>query len=209
VLGQQQQAGLALPPSLTMDQAGGWGKVRAEVGRLSEGQTLMVAQIPQSGGTDLTRFTPADFRVSVDGTRCRCPNGVESEQGYVTEGRDGVRFRFRAKQCEGCQLWEKCRSGRSKPGSHRSVYVSWHHEHLRRAAVYNQTEEGKGLLKGRWMVEPTISWLVRYDGCRRGRRIGQRAAQCQVFQGCAMRNLWRYVGRATRVGSPAGGAVCG
>lgn len=208
LLEQQQQAGRALPPSLTMDQAGGWGKVRAEVDTVSGGQTMMVAQIPQSGGADLTRFTPADFRVSVDGKSCRCPNGVESEQGYVTAGRDGIRFRFRAKQCEGCPLWEKCRSSESKPGSHRSVYVSDYHEHLRRAAAFNGTEQGKKLLKGRWAVEPTISWLVRYDGCRRARRVGQKAAQCQLFQACAMRNLWRYLVRAARRGSPATEAVC-
>jgi hypothetical protein len=208
LLKQEQQTRLKLPPSLTMDQAGGWGKVRAEVETISEGQTMMVAQIPQSGGADLTRFTPADFRVSVDGTRCRCPNGVESEKGYETEGRDGVRFRFTAKQCEGCPLWEKCRSLTSKKGSHRSVYVSWYHEHLRRGSTYNQTEEGKALLRQRWVVEPTIGWLVRYDGCRQARRMGQRAAQCQLFQACAMRNLWRFLVRAAHRGSPAKEAVC-
>ena len=208
LLEQQQQGGMALPPSMTMDQAGGWGKTRAQVASRSEGQTTLVAQIPQSGGADRRRFTPADFQLTVDGTRCRCPTGVESAQGYVTDGRDGIRFRFTAKQCAGCPFWEQCRSGESKAASHRSVYVSWYHEHLRQAAAFNATEEGKALLRQRWQVEPTIGWLVRYDGCRRARRMGQAAAQCQVFQACAVRNLWRYLGRATRRGSPAQEAVC-
>ncbi|MFL5803642.1 MAG: hypothetical protein ACJ8CR_18110, partial [Roseiflexaceae bacterium] len=46
VLTQQQQANQGLPPHLVMDQAGGWGKTRARVAALSEGQTSMVAWVP-------------------------------------------------------------------------------------------------------------------------------------------------------------------
>ena len=70
------------------------------------------------------------------------------------------------------------------------------------------SEEGKALLKERWRVEPVVGWLVRYDGCRRARRVGKEAAECQLFQACAMRNLWRYLKRAPRGAAPAGGEVC-
>ena len=128
LLEQQQEAELVLPEKVVMDQAGGWGKTRAEVGAVSEGQTLMVALIPQSGGADLTRFTPADFRISAQGSSCTCPNGVESTKAYASGEGDGVHFRFTAKQCEGCPLWEQCRSAQSKASSHRTVYVSPYHE---------------------------------------------------------------------------------
>jgi hypothetical protein len=208
LLEQQREAGRGLPRKVVMDKAGGWGKTRARVEAVSSGQTVMVALIPQAGGADVSRFTPADFEVSADGTSCRCPNGVESRKGYASGEGDGVHFRFTAKQCEGCPLWERCRSAESKPSSHRTVYASPYQQHLRRAAAFNESEEGKGLLGKRWQVEPTVGWLVRYEGCRRARRVGQAAAQLQLNQACAMRNLWRYLGRVSRRAAPAAGAVC-
>jgi hypothetical protein len=47
-------------------------------------------------------------------------------------------------------------------------------------------------------VEPTIAWLVRYNGCRQARRVGLAAAQCQLFQACAVRNLQVWLGRRDR-----------
>ncbi len=69
---------------------------------------------------------------------------------------------------------------------------------MRDGAAFNATAEGKGLLRCRWQVEPTIAWLVRYNGCRHARRVGQAAAQCQLFQACAVRNLQLWLGRLDR-----------
>ncbi len=208
LLEQQCAADLPLPPDLIMDQAGGWGKTRAQVTTVSKGQTQLVALIPQAGGADLTRFTPAAFQVSPEGTTCTCPNGVVSRQAYQSGAGDGVHFRFTAKDCAGCPLWDQCRAPGSKPSSHRTVYITPYHQHLRTGAAFNVTPRGKALLGVRWLVEPTIAWLVRYDGTRRARRVGQVAAQCQLYQACAVRNLWRYLARATRQRAPAAGEVC-
>ena len=78
VLTQQLDANEPLPPALIMDQAGGMGKTRAQVHAVSDGETRMVAQVPQSCADSGARFTPADFHLSADGTRCTCPNGVTS-----------------------------------------------------------------------------------------------------------------------------------
>ncbi len=207
LLQQQRDAGMPLPPELVMDQAGGWGKTRAMVETVSDGQTTMVALIPQAGGADLTRFTPADFQVSPDGASCTCPTGMVSRQAYRSGEGDGVHFRFTAKQCRGCPLWAQCRAPESKPTSHRTVYASPYHAHLRVGAAFNATERGQALLKQRWQVEPTVAWLVRYDGCRRARRMGQAAAQLQLYQACAVRNLWRSLARVTRRRAPAAGEV--
>ncbi len=86
----------------------------------------------------------------------------------------------------------------SKPSSHRTVYASPYHSYLRAGAAFNATEAGRSLLRGRWQVEPAVAWLVRYEGCRRARRVGQAAAQCQLYQACAGRNLWRYLARRRR-----------
>ena len=198
VLQQQQEAGLPLPPQLVMDQAGGWGKTRAQIDAVSDGQTAMVAFIPSSGGSDPHRFSVADFQVDPQRRRCTCPNGVVSEKVYQHGAGDGLSFRFVASQCRGCPLWEQCREPSASPKGHRTVFISDYHSYLRAASAFNQTPAGRALLAGRWQVEPVIAFLVRYQGCRRARRVGQAAAQCQLYQACAMRNLLMWLSRLRR-----------
>jgi hypothetical protein len=195
---QQRAAGQPLPPVMLMDQAGGHGKTRASVDSVSAGHTRMVAAIPQAGGADLTRFTPADFRVSADAASCTCPNGITSTRGYAHGAGDGISFRFLASQCRGCPFWTDCRGVESNPRGHRTVYATPYHPYLRAAARFNATVDGQALLKSRWRVEPTIAWLVRYHGCRQARRFGLAAAQCQLFQACAVRNLLLWLSRLDR-----------
>jgi hypothetical protein len=198
VLHQQQAANQPLPPILIMDQAAGHGKYRARVDVLSDGTTTLVARIPQGCGADLTRFTPADFRISADGSRCTCPNDVVSTRAYAHGDGDGVSFRFLASQCRDCPFWRDCRAADANPRGHRSVYVTPYHQYLRDAARFNATDVGKALLKSRWQVEPTVAWLVRYQGCRQARRVGLAAAQCQLYQACAVRNLLLWLSRIDR-----------
>jgi hypothetical protein len=199
LLAQQQVAAQQLlPPYFIMDRAGGWGKCRARVDLVSGGQTMMVAHIPPAGGSDPMRFGPADFVVDAERTRCTCPNGITSTKVYASGDGDGVHFRFLASQCRGCPLWNDCRGVDGNPKGHRTVFVSDYHAYLRRAAAFNQTEEGQALLSQRWRVEPTVAWLTRYQGCRRARRVGQAAAQCQLFQACAVRNLLLWLNRVNR-----------
>lgn len=198
VLAQQQQAGDPLPPVYLMDAAGGWGKTRAQIDVQSEGKTRMVAPIPQGGGSDPNRFSVADFVVDPERTRCTCPAGVVSTRAYRHGTGDGVSFRFLASQCRGCGQWGQCREVEAKPNGQRSVFISDYHIYLREALSFNQTATGRALLAGRWQVEPTIAWLVRYQGCRRARRVGQAAAQFQLYQACGMRNLLLWLSRVRR-----------
>ena len=211
VLRQQLAAGYPLPPALIMDQAGGMGKTRAQVQSVSSGQTQMVAQVPQTGVTGPARFTPADFHISADSTTCTCPNGVQTTHVYHHSRSDGLSFRFFGGQCRGCSFWEACRGRESKPTSQRAVYSTPFHNHLRAGAAFNATAEGAALLRSRWQVEPTIAWLVRYNGCRQARRVGRAAAQCQLFQACAVRNLQLWLSRLERgqVSAPHLGPVGG
>jgi hypothetical protein len=181
-----------------MDQAGGMGKTRAQVHTVSAGRTRMVAQVPHTGVAGPTRFTPADFHINAEGTTCTCPNGVQTTHRYQHSRADGLSFRFFGGQCRGCPLWDACRGPDSAPNSQRAVYSTPFHGHLRAGAAFNASAEGAALLRSRWQVEPTIAWLVRYNGCRQARRVGQAAAQCQLFQACAVRNLQLWLSRLER-----------
>ena len=207
VLRQLQAADQALPKALIMDQAGGWGKTRAAVDVLSDGQTRMVAQIPTSGGSDPNRFSVAQFQVDPDRTRCTCPQGVVSTRGYAHGDSDGTTFRFLASQCRGCPRWDQCRDPQANPKSHRTVFISDYHVALRQAQQHNQSAEGRALLHSRWRVEPTIAWLVRYQGARQARRVGLAAAQGQLYQAGAVRNLLMWLGRVRRGSAPRPGVV--
>jgi hypothetical protein len=201
-LAQQRAADQPLPAHLVMDRAGGWGKTRARVQAVSDGQTTIVAWLPQGGGTDPTRFTVADFHVDPERTRCTCPNGVVSTKAYASGDGDGVHFRFLASQCRGCPRWTQCRAPDANPNGHRTVFLSDYHALLRAGDAFNRTDAGRALLSERWRVEPTIAWLVRYQGCRRARRVGTAAAQCQLFQACAVRNLLQWLSRVRRGQAP-------
>jgi hypothetical protein len=207
VLRHQLAAQHPLPPALIMVQAGGMGKTRAQVYAGSTGQTQMVAQVPHTGVAGPSRFTPADFSISADGTTCTCPHGVQTTHRSQHSRSDGLRCRFFGGQCRGCPLWEACRGPDSAPTSQRAVYCTPCHGHLRAGAAFNATAEGAALLRSRWQVEPTIAWLVRSNGCRQARRVGLGAAQCQVFQACAVRNLHLWLSRLDRGAAPVSTAV--
>jgi hypothetical protein len=204
VLQQQQAHEQPLPEYLVMDKAGGQAKTRARVHAVSDGQTQMVAHLMTPGGRDPNRFGPEDFRVTRDPetqqiSAATCPAGQTTTTLYTSGTGDGVRARFTVKQhCDGCPLWEQCRPADGKPQSHRMVFLSDYHHHQRTAAAFNASDEGQALLAGRWKVEPVISWLVNYQGCRRARRVGQAAAQFQLYQACAVRNLLMWITRRRR-----------
>jgi len=204
VLRQLQAANQPVPEQIVMDQAAGWGKTRASVDAISDGQTQIVAWVPASGGSDPNRFNVAQFQVDAERTACTCPHGVVSTRAYAHGAGDGVSFRFRASDCRGCPLWAQCRDPQAQPNGHRTVFISDYHPYLRAALTFNQTPTGKALLAGRWRVEPTIAWLVRYQGCRTARRVGQAAAQVQLFQACAVRNLFSWFSRTRRAGGAPG-----
>jgi hypothetical protein len=207
ILQQQQHADQPLPAQLVMDRAGGHGKTRARVHAVSDGKTQMVARLPPTSSTDATRFGPADFRVHYDDdgtpTSARCPAGQTTTHLYRGGAGDGVRARFTVKEhCAECPLWQQCRPSDGKADSHRTVFLSDYHHYQRAAAAFNATEEGQTLLTNRWHVEPVISWLVNYQGCRRARRAGKAAVLGQLFQACAVRNLLWWHSRVKRGQAP-------
>jgi hypothetical protein len=145
------------------------------------------------GGTCASAFV-----LSADGQTLTCPNGQSSTRQYRHPTSDGVRFTFRSGQSRGCRLWNACRGQESKPNVVRFVYVTAYQPYVRAATLFNQTDGGKALLSSRWQVEPTIAWLVRYQGCRVARRCGLAAARCQLLMACAVRNLLLWLSRQKR-----------
>lgn len=202
LLTQMEAANRPFPRYVVGDMAFGVGGCRAEAHQLSHGQSEVVAKVAPVGGKDVERLGPEAFTPvwGEDGQveSCRCPNGQTSTRRNENGGRDGVRFRFTAKQCGKCPLWEDCRGKEAKEGAHRDVYISAHYELMQAAKQFNATPEGQRLLGQRWQVEPMVAFLVRYNGCRRARRVGKAAAEFQLKQGSAMRNLQLWIARCRK-----------
>jgi hypothetical protein len=153
------------------------------------------------------RFGPYDFSLSEDGQSLTCPNGKISTSAYASGSADGRNFRFFACQCwrNGdppkrmkatkkqpgadlslrCPLWEQCRDKNSGPGEMRQVFISDYRQQVLQAADYNQTDNFKGEMKQRPLVERVIFELTHYNGARRCRGIGLDYADWQAKM-CAM-----------------------
>ncbi len=199
--------GQDLPQFLGGDQAFGWGKIRHAVAMTTDGQTTLVARTPAAGGKDPARYGPDQFVVTRyeagQPVACACPNHVTSTASHTSGAGEGVRFRFKAAQCEGCPLWTECRGENGNPTANRDVFLSDYHAYLRQALWFNETPLGKRILRERWHIEPEIAFLVRYDGCRQARRVGRAAAEFQLYQAAAARNLRKWVARRAQKKCPA------
>ena len=191
-----------LPPKLIYDAAAGKGKTFARVRQVSDGKTQLVAPIIDYDRRR-KRFGPRDFDLSEDGQTLTCPNAKSSDIAYRSRSGEGRDFRFHPSLCRDCPLWEQCRA--QKPGSkaYRKVFISDYRLDLDAARAYNQTEAFAADRKRRPRIERFVAELVRYNGARRARRRGHRAADFQAKGAGMALNLKRWVRLRRSRTSPA------
>jgi Transposase domain (DUF772) len=182
------------PPKVAADQIYGTGKTRAEVAAVSQGQTQLIALVPDyEKRTD--RFVPADFTLSADGFSLTCPNQVTTTLCYPKPGGDGDEFRYTYKMCQGCPFWlsaeqlaanptqEHCRTPDCKPKSHRQVFISDYRDETLAAIAYNKTDQFKLEMKQRPLIERIIFNLTHYFGARHARSTTAQS-QLSTPHGC-------------------------
>lgn len=184
IAAQRQHHGFC-PPKLIYDQAAGAGRTRAEVARVSTGQTQLVARIPPA--PDPGRFGPEDFSFNETGALV-CP-GARTTVSHFRALRDGVQYEFSAKGCAGCPVWSDCRDPKASPSGPRRVFISDYQNEIRQAQAYNQTSLFKKEMKLRPLVERVIFMLTHYDGARRARSRGKGRADFQAKMSATARNL--------------------
>jgi hypothetical protein len=194
------------PPKLIYDKAGGSGKVRAQVAKVSEGQCAISAYLPDYDKRN-ARYGPYDFVLSEDERSLTCPGGQVSTTAYSSAVGDGVVFRFFDFQCwhglpptrkkasreeaqpRRCPLWEQCRDPRQGNCSTRQVFISDYRRQVLDAQAYNQTEEFRQDMKRRPRVERVILELTHYNGARHCRRRGLANADFQAKMCATAYNL--------------------
>ncbi|MEI2418934.1 transposase, partial [Arthrospira platensis SPKY2] len=216
LIAHQREQGHPLPPKLIYDRAAGSPKLFHDVDQASQGQTQLVATLIDHSKRS-SRFGPLDFTLNQDGS-LTCPAGQTTTIVYRSNAADGWTYRFPAKQCQDCPLWEACRgplpqqpptpenapatacqaekpaTKRKGPGpkSHRQVFISSYRSMQRTAILYTQTEAFLLDMKLRPLIEGTIACLVRYNGARHARGLGLVNADCQVRGAALAFNLKRW-----------------
>jgi transposase len=188
LLATQRQHHGFFPAKLAGDQAYGTGEVRAQVEALTQGATQVIALLPDLEKRS-DRFPPSAFRLSPDGATLTCPNGVISAKRFLSENREGCDFRFTAKMCRGCPLWDRCRDPKADPQGHRSVFISYHRPQIEAALAYNRTEEFKREIKERSQVERVIYNLTHIHGARQARSTGLPKVNFQVRMAATAFNI--------------------
>ncbi len=183
------------PSKLLYDQAAGAGQTRAEVAKVSDGQTQLVAQVPPS--TTSGRFGPDDFHLTPEGA-LECPNHKTTVNAHPASDSDGTIYSFSAKICQGCPLWQQCRDAKAAPKGSRRVFISAYLEEVRQAKAYNLLPIFRQEMKQRPLVERVIFMLTHYDGARYARSRGKDRADFQAKMCATARNLRTWLNHLDR-----------
>ena len=168
-----------LPRKVVGDQIYGFGKVRAAVDQATDGQTQVVALLPNTLKGQ-GRYGPLDFVFDPVNLTLTCPHNVVSDK-FTDKPYDGGRaYRFTYKMCQGCPLKDQCRKPEAKPKSRRSVFVSYYRNYNLAALEYNHSDLFKIEIKRRPTIERIIFNLTNIHGARRAKSTGQAKADFQL-----------------------------
>lgn len=180
------------PDYLAGDMKYGYGKTRALVADLTHDQTQIIAHIPDyDQRSDL--FSPREFTMADDGLSLTCPNGQTTAHRYQTEGKGGFDFRFPAKLCRHCPLWDQCRGPDSKKTAPRNVFLSFYRDQVQAAQAFNQTDIFKQGIKIRMHIERIIYCLTNIYGARKAHAYGQPRTDFQLKMQATAFNLRQLV----------------
>jgi hypothetical protein len=162
------------------------------VAEVTHAQTQIIALVPDyDKRSDL--YSPRDFTLSDDGLALTCPNDQTSTHRYQTEGKGGYDFRFPAKLCRACPLWDQCRGPDSKKSAPRNVFVSFYRDQVEAAQDFNQTDMAKAGLKERMNIERLIYCLTNIYGARQAQSYGQKRTDFQLKMQATAQNLRQLV----------------
>jgi hypothetical protein len=98
-----------------------------------------------------------------------CPQGYSTSKKVRNNPGQGYQFKFDAKTCKACPLFQQCTT--NKKG--RTVFISDYYEIMEQGRSYNQTEAGQSALRARYEVERTNHQAANHQGLRKPRTRGR------------------------------------
>jgi len=191
------------PDQLAGDMKYGYGKTRAQIAQVTAHQTQVIALIPNYEQRS-DRFGPSHFTLSDDGLRLTCPHDLTTARRSLTEGKGGADFRFPAKLCRDCPLWDQCRGPDSKKSVPRNVFISFYRDELQAAQEFNQTDPFKQGIKKRMHIERLIYCLTNIYGARKAQSYGLARTDYQLKMQATAFNLRQLVREGLKKRPPPG-----
>lgn len=172
-----------MPLAVVADSAYGYGPQR---------QAMMDAKVPLSAPVIGAKnsnglFGLERFAYDSDKKTFTCPHNQTSVKLARNEKERGTQHFFDKAACAVCPLREACTT--SKSG--RSVFMSDHHDLMKEARAYNETEEGKAVQKERYQIERTNNELKHHHGLNRARTRGRARFRVDVLLGVMVVNIKR------------------
>jgi len=202
---QYQQHGF-FPDYVAGDMKYGYGKTRAQVAEVTASQTQIIALVPNyDKRSDL--YGPRDFSLSDDSLALTCPHQQTTARRYLTPDKGGADFRFPAKLCRDCPLWDQCRGPDSKKSVPRNVFISFYRAEVEAAQQFNQSDIAKQGLKERMNIERHIYSLTHIYGARHAQSYGQQRTDYQLKMQATAFNLRQLVREVVKKRAIQGG-VC-
>ena len=192
VLKNQHERHGFFPEHLAGDMAYGHGKTRAQIEQLTHGQTQIIALVPDYDQRS-QRFNPRDFTLADDGRSLTCLHNKTTTRRYPHPAEGGLQFRFPAKLCRDCPLWNQCRGPNSKTSAARNVFISFYRDQIEAAQDFNQSDTFKEGVKQRMNIERLIFCLTKIHGARRAHSYGQQRTDYQLKMQATAFNLRQLV----------------
>jgi len=174
--------------------------------RLSEDEIEDFIMPPTAKGHKQGMYSAPDFEPEFDeeGTplQVSCPAGEVAGDGKWQKDKDGWRFYFKKKQCEGCTHRERC----STAEYGRAVFISRHYQAHQQARQRAGTEEFDAAQIERLGIERTFAHQQRWASVQRTRYRGLEAVTIGVLIACFATNVMRRTRKARAGPGKASGA---
>jgi len=204
VLQTQAQEHGFFPAQVAGDMKYGYGKTRAQVAEVTADRTQIIALVPDPDKRS-DRYGPRDFNLADDGLSLTCPNQQTTARRSLTPDKGGADFRFPAKLCRDCPLWDQCRGTDSKKSAPRNVFISFYRQEVAAAQEFNQTDPAKQGLKERMNIERHIYCLTNIYGARHAHSYGQQRTDFQLKMQATALNLRQLVREMSKKQAAGGG----
>ncbi|WP_088074408.1 transposase [Litchfieldia alkalitelluris] len=153
------------PKQLIGDTAYGTGENRQKIQGM---KILMTAPIQKyKNPTGLLESDWFVYDANLD--EVICPQGYSTSKKVRNNVNQGNQFKFEAKTCQVCPLFEQCTTNEKG----RTVFISDYYEIMEQGKSYNLTEVGKDALRDRYDVERTNNEAANHHGLRKPRTRGR------------------------------------
>lgn len=181
------------PSALVGDTSYGYGLQREQLDTLGIPAVAPVAPPRGKAG----KYDATHFRYDREADVYRCPDGAHTVRKTRVADSEGTRYTFPKDRCAACSLREACTDSRGG----RQVFHSDHYERYEQARAFNQTEEGRRLLRQRYTVERKNQELKNHVGLGRPRAKSQDKVQIQATFAAIVVNV-KYVLRVCLAPKP-------